>query len=66
MEKTKLLKGKAACTGISLPAPLMEATRAQAEAERRPVSWVIRHALLQYLDAIEKATEEKEDHHERE
>lgn len=45
----ELLEGRRMTTGLSLPANLMQATRARAKQEMRPLSWVIRRALVRYL-----------------
>lgn len=43
--------GRAEVTGVSLPSSLLAATRELAAREDRPVSWVVRRALVSYMDA---------------
>ncbi len=48
---SKNFPGPAEVTGVSLPVSLLAATREIAAREDRPFSWVVRRALVSYLDA---------------
>jgi len=49
METKGLLEGRKAVCTVSLPIPLLTATRQAAKREERPFSWLVRSALVRYL-----------------
>lgn len=50
MEAERLLDGPRQVCTVSLPIPLLTVTRQVAAREERPFSWVVRRALVRYLN----------------
>lgn len=55
----KQTRDRAEARGISLPSGLWVRVRERARAENRPISWIVKRALLKELAASENAEQER-------